>query len=136
MAEGDALTAALAAVNAASPFNGWAGMEIVAAAPGAVTLALPSRPELLNHAGALHAGVQTALLDTVSGYAAGTIAGNVVTLQIGVQFLASAKGDRFEARASITRAGRSQLFADAKLLALRGDEEVLVATATAVLTRL
>ncbi|HZG47368.1 MAG TPA: PaaI family thioesterase [Allosphingosinicella sp.] len=62
---------------------------------------------MLNHPGALHAGVQAALLDTACGYAAGTVAGNVVTLQLNLQFLSSAKGDRFEARARVTKAGKA-----------------------------
>lgn len=136
MVEADGLKAALAAVNAASPFNGWAGIEIIAAAPGAVTIALPSRPELLNHAGALHAGVQSALLDTACGYAAGTVAGNVVTLQMSLQFLASAKGERFEARAEVIRAGKGQVFTEARLFAISGNEELPVASAAAVLAKL
>ena len=87
MADSADFGAALAAVNAASPFNGLAGFEIVSAQAGAVTLALDMQSgaegtKLLNHAGALHAGVQAALLDTACGYAAGTLAGNVVTLQL------------------------------------------------------
>jgi acyl-coenzyme A thioesterase PaaI-like protein len=49
--------------------------------------------------------VQAALLDTACGYAAGAVAGNVVTLQLNLHFLSSAKGDRFEARARVTKAG-------------------------------
>jgi uncharacterized protein (TIGR00369 family) len=89
----------------------------------------------MNHAGALHAGVQAALLDTACGYAAGTIAGNVVTLQLNLQFLSSAKGDRFEARARVTKAGKAQLFAAAELIAWRDGAEVLAASASAVLAK-
>ncbi|HZG47371.1 MAG TPA: PaaI family thioesterase [Allosphingosinicella sp.] len=136
MAEGADFGAALAAVNAASPFNKVAGFEIIEAQAGAVTLALAAGPELMNHAGALHAGVQAALLDTACGYAAGTLAGNVVTLQLNLQFLASAKGDRFEARARVTKAGKAQLFAAAELIAWRDGAEVLAASASAVLAKL
>jgi uncharacterized protein (TIGR00369 family) len=131
----ETMIAALEAVNGASAFNRMAGFRVTAAEPGEVVLEAAAAPDLLNHAGALHAGVQTALLDTACGFAAGTLAGNVVTLQLGVQFLASAKGERFEARAQITRQGKSQLFAEARLFALSGEEERLVASASAVLTR-
>ena len=140
MAEGADFAAGLAAVNAASPFNKLAGFKIASAEAGAVTLGLDmqsgGRGELLNHAGALHAGVQAALVDTACGYAAGTVAGNVVTLQLNLQFLASAKGDRFEARARVTKAGKAQLFAAAELIAWRDGAEVLAASATAVLAKL
>lgn len=126
----DTMRSALEAVNAASPFNAGAGMEIGAVAPGAVTLACTSAPGLLNHAGALHAGVQAALIDTACGF----VAGPVVTAQTSLTFLAPAP--RFEARARVVKAGRSQVFANAELFAFGEDgEERLVATGTAVLVR-
>jgi uncharacterized protein (TIGR00369 family) len=130
------LATALEGVNAASPFNRLAGFGVAEASSGAVILAGSAAPELMNHAGALHAGVQAALIDTACGFAAGTVAGNVVTVQMSLSFLASAKGERFEARARVTKAGRSQIFAAADLFALRGEEEeVLVASGTAVLAK-
>ena len=132
----DAMRAALQAVNAASPFNAGTGMEIEAVAAGAVTLACVGRPGLLNHAGALHAGVQAALIDTACGFAAGTVAGAVVTAQMSLTFLSSARGTRFEARARVVKAGRSQVFTQAELFAFGdGGEERLVASGTAVLVR-
>lgn len=123
-------------VNAAPPFNAGAGMEIGAGAPGAVTLGCAVAPGLLNHAGALHAGVQAALIDTTCGFATGTVAGAVVTAQMSLSFLAPACGARFEARAHVVKAGRSQVFAEAELFAFaEGGEERLVATGTAVLVR-
>lgn len=89
----------------------------------------------MNHAGARQAGVRAALLDTACFYAAGTVAGNVVTLRLNLQFLASAKGDRFEARARVTKAGKAQLFATAELIAWQSGAEVLAASGTAVLAR-
>jgi uncharacterized protein (TIGR00369 family) len=129
------MIAALEAVNGASPFNRLAGFRVAEAEAGAVTLAGVAAPELMNHADALHAGVQAALIDTACGFAAGTVAGNVVTLQMNMQFLSSAKGDRFEARARVTKAGRNQIFAEAQLFAFRGEEEVLVASGSAVLAK-
>ena len=140
MADAGDFRTALEAVNGASPFNRLAGFRVAEATSGAVTLAGAAAAELMNHAGALHAGVQSALIDTACGFAAGTVAGNVVTLQMNMQFLASAKGERFEARARVTKAGRSQVFAEAQLFALRGpnraSEEVLVASGTAVLAKI
>lgn len=132
----EAMRGALEAVNAASPFNAGTGMEIGAVAAGAATLACAGASGLLNHAGALHAGVQAALIDTACGFAAGTVAGPVVTAQMSLNFVAPARGSGFEARARVVKAGRSQVFADAELFALGdGGEERLVATGTAVLVR-
>lgn len=135
MDENAALKMALDAANGASPFHRITGFEVVAAAGGTAELGFTAQPELMNHAGALHAGVQCAALDTAAGYAAATLAGPVVTLQMTTQFLASAKGEQFLARASVTKAGKAQLFVDAQLFGRRDGEERLVASAMAVLTK-
>lgn len=135
MTADETLRAALEAANQASPFNREAGITIVEAGAGSAVIAVEARPELMNHAAALHAGVQAALLDTACGYAAASLAGNVVTLQMSLQFLSSARGERFEARAQVVRQGRAQLFVEAHLIALRGGEELRAASATAVLAK-
>lgn len=135
MAVDEGLKMALDAANAASPFHRITGFEVVAAEQGRAELAFASEPDLLNHAGALHAGVQCAALDTVAGYAAATLAGPVVTLQFTTSFLSSAKGERFLASGRVVKAGKNQLFVEASLVATRDGEERLVATASAVLSR-
>jgi uncharacterized protein (TIGR00369 family) len=136
MATNEGLMLALEAANKASPFNQLAGFRLVSAEEGRARLTFGAGPELLNHAGALHAGVQCAALDTAAGYAAATLAGPVVTLQFTTSFLSSAKGERFDAEGRVVKAGKNQLFVEARLIALRGDEEVLVASAQAVLAKL
>jgi uncharacterized protein (TIGR00369 family) len=120
-------------VNAASPFNSWAGIVITRIGDGTAELSLHSRPELLQHAGFLHAGVVGALIDTACGYAAATLSGNVLASQYQVMCYAPALGERFITRAKVTRAGKRQVFANAELIALRGEEEKLVAGGSAVL---
>jgi uncharacterized protein (TIGR00369 family) len=124
---------ALRQVNAASPFNSWAGFELVSAESGTVELAVEARAELLQHAGFLHAGVLAALVDTSCGFAAATVAGNVLASQYQVMCYAPATGERFVARAKVTRAGKRQVFATAEIFALRGGEEKLAAGGSAVL---
>jgi uncharacterized protein (TIGR00369 family) len=136
MDRNDGVRLALEAANKASPFHGVTGFAVDHAASGEARLSFEVRPELLNHAGALHAGVQCAALDTVAGYAAATLAGPVVTLQFTTSFLSSAKGERFLASGRVVKAGKSQLFVEASLIALRDGEERLVATAAAVLSKL
>ena len=126
----------LRSANAASPFNGLAGFEIAHLGRGEVTLTAEAEPRLMNHAGQLHAGVQCGLIDTACGYAAATLAGNVVTVQMSLSFVAPAQGERFEARARVVKTGRSQIFAEAQLYTARDDAETLVAVGTAVLMRI
>ena len=132
----EGLRLALEAANRASPFHAVTGFAVDHAASGEARLLFGARPELLNHAGALHAGVQCAALDTVAGYAAATLAGPVVTLQFTTSFLSSAKGERFLASGRVVKAGTSQLFVEASLVAVRNGKERLAATAAAVLSRL
>jgi uncharacterized protein (TIGR00369 family) len=120
-------------VNAASPFNSWAGIELVKVGEGTAELSLSARPDLLQHAGFLHAGIVGALIDTACGFAAATLSGNVLASQYQVMCYAPAVGGRFITRAKVTRAGKRQVFATAELLALQGDKESLVAGGSAVL---
>lgn len=111
----------------------WAGVEVVRAGDGEWTLALAARADLVQHAGFLHAAVQAGLIDRACGFAAASIAGNVRTSQFQLMCYAPAVGERFEARAKVSRAGRKQLFVTAELFALQGDNEKLVAGGSAVL---
>lgn len=120
-------------VNAASPFNAWAGFELMSAEDGKAELAVNARAELLQHSGFLHAAVIAGLIDTACGFAAATVAGNVLASQYQVMCFAPAIGERFAARAKVSRAGKRQVFATAELFAQSGSQEKLVAGGSAVL---
>ncbi len=123
----------LRSVNAASAFNSWARFELIAAGDGISELALISRPELLQHSGYLHAGVLGALVDTACGFAAASISGAVLASQYQVLCYKPAVGERFVTRASVDRAGKRQVFASARVFAVRNGVETLVAGGSAVL---
>jgi uncharacterized protein (TIGR00369 family) len=129
----DALKQAMQAVNLASAFNQAHGLEIAALAEGQATIRMTAGNDALNHAKALHAGVAAGLLDTVAGYAAATVAGQVVTVGLNIAYVSASSGPVFEARAHVIRAGRTQVFVDAKLFAM-GETEKLIATANVILT--
>jgi uncharacterized protein (TIGR00369 family) len=130
------IRSALHQINAASPFNRLAGIKIVEVEAGTATLELQSRDQLLNQAGTLHVGVQAALLETACAFAGGTVAeGYVVTVQASTSFMAAARGDCFRARATVRKAGKNQIFADADLVGLAGGSESLIATGSFVLAR-
>lgn len=131
----DVVRGGIDAVNAASPFNRHFGFEVASLGKGTATIRLQAMPEALNHAGTLHAGVTAALLDTVAGYAAATLAGGVVTVGLNVSYIAAARGQAFEARAEVARAGGKQVFVDARLYAVDAGE-MLVGSAAVILTRL
>jgi uncharacterized protein (TIGR00369 family) len=126
---------ALGAVNNASPFDRWAGVRILSAAKGQVSLEIEARPDLLQHSGFLHAGIEAALIDRACGFAAATLAGNVVTAQFAVRCFKPATGERFRCDAEVVRAGKRQVFAEARLFAIAADgSEALVGAGDALLT--
>ncbi|MEO8311384.1 MAG: PaaI family thioesterase [Caldimonas sp.] len=124
------------ALSATAAFNAWAGFEVVQAGDGRAELKLPSRADLGQYAGFLHAAMIGGLIDTACGFAAFTLSGPVLASHISVNCLAPAHGDTFVARARVVKAGRRQVFASAELFALRYDVEHLVATGDVILVPL
>ena len=123
----------LRAVSDASGFDRWAGFDLLNAADGRAELALVARPDLLQQAGFLHAGVLGALIDRSCGFAAASVAGAVLASQYQVRCYRPAIGERFVARAHVVRAGKRQIFALAEVFAIGDDAERLVAGGDAVL---
>lgn len=130
----EAVRQAILSVNAISAFNEHHGFEIAELSPGHATLRMKTDKTSLNHAQTLHAGVAAGLLDTAAGFAAATVAGQVVTVGLNTAYIAASVGPIFEARADVIRAGRTQVFVDAKLFAI-GNDDKLIATANVILTK-
>ncbi len=85
----------LQSINATASFNRWAGLSVAAVEHGRVELQMPWRDEFGQYAGALHAGVVSALVDTACGFAAATVTGAEVTAShCSVSFLARRGGRR------------------------------------------
>ena len=124
----------LRAVNEASTYNRTAGFELLTAVDGRCELAVDAKPELLNHAGVLHAGVMGALIDTACGFAAASVAGAVVASHYTVNCYRPGAGARFVARAEVTKTGKRQVFATARLFSVEdGKDDVLIASGDVVL---
>ncbi len=133
MTKADDLLATLRAVNESAAFNRWAGIAVTQAAPGEAELTLVWRNDLGQYSGFLHAGLNGALIDTVCGFAAYTLAGPVLASSFTVNCLAPAIGERFIARGRVIKAGRRQIFATADLFAEKSGPLSLVATGSALL---
>ena len=121
------------AINASAPFNRWAGFDVTAAGEGRAEIRLAIRDELTQYSGFLHAGVTGALIDTVCGFAAATVAGRVLASHYQVGFYAPAVGQRMIARGHVVKAGKRQIFAHAEIFAVADGEERLVAGGSSVL---
>jgi uncharacterized protein (TIGR00369 family) len=124
----------LRALNDTAAFNRWCGLVVAQAEPGRVELRLPWRADFGQYAGFLHAGLIGTLIDTACGFAAATVAGHVLAAHFSVNCLRPAVGDEFIARARVVKPGRTQVFTACELFAVKGGEEILVATGETLLT--
>ena len=96
------------------------GGEIASLAPGACAVSLKARPDLCQQRGFLHGGVTTAIADSAAGYAAFTLMpanSSPLTVELKVNLLAPAVGERFFATAQVLRSGRTLSIVDADVFA-------------------
>jgi uncharacterized protein (TIGR00369 family) len=94
--------------------------EILAVAPGAVTLAAPIRPETSQQHGYAHAGLAWTLGDSAAGYSALSLLApgeEVLTAEMKVNLLAPAEGLRLVAEGRVIRPGRRLIVAAAEVWA-------------------
>jgi uncharacterized protein (TIGR00369 family) len=114
-------------------FPKTAGMRLVSAEPGKVTMALAKRPELTQFFGHFHGGVVAGLADHAAGACAtssmpdGKLA---VTIEIKVNFLAPADGEEIIARAETIQAGSTIVVVKVEVSSKKAGAERVCAFAT------
>ena len=114
------------------------GAELADIVSGRVEIALPIEPHLSQQDGFLHAGVVVAALDSACGYAALTVMpgdAEVLTVELKVNLLAPADGDRLVAEGQVVRAGRTLTVCRGDAHAEQGGGRVHVATMLATMVR-
>lgn len=112
------------------------GAEMTRVLPGAVEIAMPYRADLAQQHGFLHAGVITTILDSACGYAALSLMPRdtgVLTVEYKVNLLAPAIGERFVARGTVTKPGRTLTVCAGDVFAQRDGEERMIATMLATM---
>jgi uncharacterized protein (TIGR00369 family) len=113
-----------------------AGIRLVAAEPGKVTMALKKKPELTQFFGHFHGGVITALADHAAGACAtssmpdGKLA---VTVEIKINFLSPADGEEIIARAETIQAGSTIGVVKVEVFSQKAGAERICAFATATM---
>jgi uncharacterized protein (TIGR00369 family) len=115
-----------------SGFATFAGVEPVRVWDGYAELRLSARPELTQHHGHLHGAIVGMVADVACAWAAASVAGEVLTANYSVHFLAPARGDRLVGKGWVLKAGRRQVVCRSEVWAEAEDREpTLVATAVA-----
>ncbi len=123
-------------VTALTGFTHAAGVEVLAAEAGLVTLSLKRKPELLQFNGYFHGGVVSGLADHAAGAAATTALapGKIaVTVDLHINFLAPARGSSLEARARTLQVGGTLCVVAVELDSVTPSDKQLCAVATVTL---
>jgi uncharacterized protein (TIGR00369 family) len=107
------------------------GARVEHVAPGCVHIVLPSRPEVTQQHGYVHAGATSAIADSAGGYAAYTLFPEntaVLTVEYKINLLAPAVGDHLEAVGTVVKAGRTLTVCRLEVFGVQGSRRSLVAT--------
>jgi len=95
---------------ARQPVMKTCGIELVSVEPGEVTFTLRNAPELTQQHGFVHAGILATALDSACGFAAFSLMpadAGVLTIEFKINLLAPARGELFEVRGRVVKAGRT-----------------------------
>ena len=106
------------------------GAEIVSLAPGEVVLSAPILPGARQQHGVGHAALTFGLGDSAAGYAALTLLpaeAEVMTVEMKINLLAPAAGERLIATGRVVRAGRRLTIVTAEVVAETGGQRKLIA---------
>ncbi len=106
------------------------GAELVALAEGRVGIAAPIGPQTSQQHGFAHAGLTFALGDSAAGYAALSVmpeGAEVLTVEMKINLVAPAAGERLLAVGEVVRAGRRVIVVRAEVFAERGGDRRTVA---------
>lgn len=130
------LVRALQSVIANTSFASFLGAQILKASPGSVELAIDVRPDIMNqHHGFVHGAVMGFVADSACAWAAGTLAGDVVTSEYKLHFLAPAVGQRIIGRGRVIKASSRIIVTQADIYCLKNGSEKLVAIALATIVK-
>jgi len=105
------------------------GASLDAVEPGRVRIVLPTREDLCQQDGYVHAGASTTIADSAAGYAALTLFDaqtEVLSTEFKVNLLAPARGDRLLAEATVLKPGRTLTVVEADVFAESSGQRVRV----------
>ena len=103
---------------------------------GVVWIRLPSRDDLTQQHGFMHAGAMASVADSACGYAALSLmppGADVLSIEFKINMLSPAQGEAVVARAEVIRAGRKIMVCRADVFSVTGGDEKLVAAMQATM---
>jgi uncharacterized protein (TIGR00369 family) len=99
-------------------FHSWAGVEVVEASPGSVTVSIEVDERHVNLQGLVHGGMLAILADTACGLSVRSAMepGRLhITTDLDIHYLAPASPGRLTGRGTAVKVGRSLAFAEASI---------------------
>lgn len=117
------------AILAMQPFSKSLGAELTELADGKAVIELPLQADHRQQHGFAHGGVVSYLADNALTFAAGSLLGDVLTLEMKINYTRPAKGDLLISRAEVVSHGKRQAVAVAKVYAVENGEEKICAVA-------
>lgn len=120
----------------AQPFSTLVGARATRFTPDGVEVRLALRPDLTQHHGFAHGGLQATLADiTLTFMGAAALGPSVLTSEFKINFLRPAQGDTLIGRGTVLSAGKRQAVTRCDLYAAQDGREKLVATALGTIAR-
>lgn len=119
-----------------SGFTRSMGVAVDSVAEGLVVLSVAKGPDLTQFNGFFHGGIIAGLADHAAGAAAATVlpAGRIaVTVDLGVNYLAAANGEKLLAEARVESQGSSIVVVTVRLSSVDGEQAKLCSIATVTL---
>lgn len=114
------------------------GAHLAQVGRGRVLIVLPSRPEVSQQHGYIHAGATSTIADSAGGYAALTLFpedSEVLTVEYKMNLLAPAAGDHLEAVGTVITSGRTLTVCRLEVFAVQDASRSLVAVGQQTLIR-
>jgi uncharacterized protein (TIGR00369 family) len=103
---------------ASSGFHSWAGIDVVEAEPGGVTVSIVADERHVNLQGLVHGGILAILADTACGLSVRSAIepGRLhITTDLDIHYLSPARPGVLLARGTAIKVGRSLAFAEASI---------------------
>lgn len=114
---------------AQQPFSVMLGAELTRFEQGLAEIRLSLRADLKQQHGFAHGGVVSYLADNALTYAGGSVLGQVLTLEMKINYTRPAIGEQLIARAEAESHGKRQAVCSCRVYAVKEGEEKLCALA-------
>ncbi len=120
---------AMQSILASQPFSVFLGAEFTDVDDGMAEITLKLKPEHCQQHGFAHGGVVSYLSDNALSFAAGTVLVDILTLEMKINYVRPATGEKLVARARVLSSGRRQAVCHCDVFAIGNGAEKLCAVA-------